>query len=194
MVESRREPKKTLEERFWEKTSRDVNGCLIWTAHRTAGGYGQFTWNGRHIPAHRAAWMIGTGEILTSEQCVLHWCDNPPCVEIAHLRVGTNAENTADKIRKGRALYITGDLHGATRIPEETISLIRSMLAEGLTDARIAAAVGCSRPHVTNIKNGKTRRKPSPAPTALMMSRLSVSPFLTTKTLEIARIPGACLD
>ncbi|WP_320537698.1 HNH endonuclease [Pseudarthrobacter sp. IC2-21] len=166
-----RQATKTVEERFWEKTRREPGGCLTWTAYRTADGYGQFSFNGRRIGAHRAAWMIFTGEELTSHQCILHNCDNPPCVEITHLRVGTSAENTAEKIARGRSFYIGGERHGAARIPEETIVRIRLMLAEGMTHERIAAEVGCSRTHITNIKNGKTRREPSPEPTKLMISR-----------------------
>ncbi|WP_364400651.1 HNH endonuclease [Pseudarthrobacter sp. LMD1-1-1.1] len=161
---------KTTEERFWEKTRREPSGCLVWTAYRTAGGYGQFTLNGRRIGAHRAAWIIATGEELTRAQCVLHVCDNPPCVEITHLRVGTTAENTAEKIARGRDFYMRGERHGAARIPEETIVKIRSMLAEGITHARIAEVFGCSRTHVTNISNGKARKAPSPQPTALMVA------------------------
>ena len=33
----------------------------------------------------------------------MHLCDNPPCYNVNHLKVGTTAENNADMARKGRS-------------------------------------------------------------------------------------------
>jgi hypothetical protein len=97
--------KKTLTERFMEKVERLESGCWLWRGATHKNGYGRFrlpkpqqsTW------AHRAAWVLFRGAIPPG-LCVLHRCDNPPCVNPDHLWVGTVADNMRDRDRKGRGL------------------------------------------------------------------------------------------
>jgi hypothetical protein len=50
---------------------------------------------------HRFAWELAYGPIPDG-LWVLHHCDNPPCVNIDHLYLGTVKDNTADMMRRGR--------------------------------------------------------------------------------------------
>lgn len=91
--------------RFWAKTKRNPEtGCLEWTAGRFTSGYGQFMLKCLPRKAHRIAWTLKRGPVPLG-LCVLHHCDNRPCVETGpgHLFLGTKAVNARDMAAKGRA-------------------------------------------------------------------------------------------
>jgi hypothetical protein len=73
-------------------------GCLIWTGSgkKMNGKYGTMT-----VATHRLAWELANGPIPEGLQ-VLHRCDEPACCNPDHLYLGTQTENMADKVRKGR--------------------------------------------------------------------------------------------
>lgn len=89
--------------RFWNKVLRMESGCWEWQAQRDADGYGRFMGLGKKMGlAHRFAFSTFVAPIPPS-LCVLHDCDNPPCVRPDHLKLGTHADNVRDKIAKGRS-------------------------------------------------------------------------------------------
>lgn len=71
--------------------------CLLWMGARTATGYGRY---GERY-AHRIAWEQANDASADGHE-VMHSCDNPPCVNPAHLRLATHAENMRDAMSKGR--------------------------------------------------------------------------------------------
>jgi len=97
------------QQRFWNYVDKNgANGCWVWTASRHRFGYGllvkeQSTTKkrGRHRTAHRLSWELHNGAIPKGLS-VLHHCDNPPCVNPAHLFLGTQADNNRDMFAKGR--------------------------------------------------------------------------------------------
>lgn len=69
--------------------------------------YGVFLVNGRSINAHRFAYQIAHGPV-PDDMFVCHRCDNPPCVNPAHLFLGTHVDNMQDMISKGRGWWQQG--------------------------------------------------------------------------------------
>ena len=122
-----------LVERFEDKyTPEPMSGCWLWTAGVNGNGYGAIRADGRSQLAHRVAWQLYRGPIPHGAgyhgTCVLHRCDNPVCVNPDHLFLGSNADNAADKKRKGRARTTPrlGEDHPAAKLNEQQVLAIRA--------------------------------------------------------------------
>lgn len=77
------------------------SGCWEFTGYCSPGGYGQLTIHQVRWGVHRLMYTLEHGPIPDG-MLVLHSCDNPPCFNPEHLRVGTQAENVQDSILRGR--------------------------------------------------------------------------------------------
>lgn len=86
--------------------------CLEWTGCRIEDGYGRKITGSRKggrrlVLVHRWVWEKEFGPIPEG-LCVLHRCDNPPCINLDHLFLGTLSDNALDRETKGRGRIYTG--------------------------------------------------------------------------------------
>jgi hypothetical protein len=89
------------EERFWARVDKaGPSGCWLWMGAK-ARGYGQFYLNGRNRKATHVAWLLTHGSIPEGKMAC-HTCDNPTCVNPAHIFWGTMSDNILDAVKKGR--------------------------------------------------------------------------------------------
>ena len=86
--------------RFYSRIRKTPSGCWEWTGSLMPNGYGQFRGFGQQY-AHRVSYVIHHGPLMTNA-CVMHKCDNRPCVNPSHLSMGTLDDNNQDMFRKGR--------------------------------------------------------------------------------------------
>jgi len=93
----------TILAQFEERYIPEPNsGCWLWLpSHISSIGYGAMVYKGIRKSAHRLSYELFVGDIPAGA-VIMHICDNPACVNPAHLRCGSQAENMADKVRKGR--------------------------------------------------------------------------------------------
>ncbi|MBK7086996.1 MAG: HNH endonuclease [Flavobacteriales bacterium] len=99
------------------------DGCWLWHGTKHAYGYGVFLLPGDvPVRAHRYAYERVHGPIPDG-LVVMHSCDNPPCVNPAHLSLGTRDDNNRDMSQKRRNR--SGATHHWTKLTDEQVQEIR---------------------------------------------------------------------
>ena len=157
-------PVRSLADRFWEKVDkRGPNECWEWQGARRVSGYGaiypgESGRSGPSLKAHRVSLQLAGVDI--DGLVVRHRCDNPPCVNPAHLEIGEQVENVADMVGRGRHSH--GTSRPRARLTEAEVTEIRRRVANGEYHRVIAADYRISRSRVTMIANGKAWRHVTP--------------------------------
>lgn len=143
---------------FWSYVALGgLDQCWPWLKSCNEG-YGQFhtRLNGskkRHV-AHRLAFELATGTVLTALEYVLHSCDNPPCCNPCHMFLGDARANILDCKSKGR--NAAGEKHGCHVLTEQQVREIRSLYAAGgVTQVELANRYGVSFGHLNGIISRK---------------------------------------
>jgi len=169
----------SLSDVFWSKVQRSSDDCWTWQGSRSNRGYGKLSYRGRDLRAHRVAWELAHGDI-PPRFVVMHTCDNPPCVRLDHLKLGTMRANNQDRDQKGRTISgmatkpwraAKGDANGTHTHPERVargehqglaklntaaIRHIRSIPTDFLNIAALAHQYGVSSTAIRNARLGRT--------------------------------------
>lgn len=125
--------------------------CWPWMGTLSHDGYGLFCVKRKWRKASRVALKF-SGANVPDDMCVCHTCDNRRCCNPAHMFLGTNADNTADKVAKGRQ-----SRGGAvSKLTADQVRIMRTDAASGLTHAALSRQYGISRPSVSAIVRRKT--------------------------------------
>lgn len=146
-------------ENFWKRVKKEgplpdqtnehykgLNRCWLWTGYKDRDGYANTTVGNKTIGAYRLMWILHHGDIPLGMQ-VMHLCDEKTCVNIEHLKLGTNADNVADMVRKGRQAI--GDANGARLHPE------RKPRGENHWMRRMPEKIRRGERHWTRLRSGK---------------------------------------
>lgn len=140
------------ETRFWRHVTKG-DSCWIWVGNLDRGGYGRLNIHGKFILAHRLSWELHNGPIPAGLLC-LHKCDNPPCCKPEHLYLGTDKDNTRDKMARNRQGAPRGSNQPMAKLKEDDIPTIRRMIGEGIPCTQIARLYGVSNRPIYTIKHG----------------------------------------
>jgi hypothetical protein len=156
--------------RFESRIDRSVEGgCWIWVGGRFKTGYGSFSpSHGKRLKAHRVSYELACGPIPPG-MFVCHHCDNPPCVNPAHLFVGTPRDNMEDARRKGRLAagerswsrmhperLARGVHNGNSKLGDDDIrEILRSYNAGELTQVELSARFGVGQTTISEIVRGE---------------------------------------
>lgn len=125
--------------RFWDGVNKDgpehptLGKCWVITTRFGPAGYGLISVYNKRVLCHRFSYELEYGPIPEGLD-ILHKCDNPPCVNPAHLFAGTHKENMNDRDRKGRlgVEKRLGENAGSAILTEEQVREIRSIYRKGV--------------------------------------------------------------
>jgi hypothetical protein len=135
-----------------------VGSCWNFTGWKDKDGYGRFWLDGRNQSAHKASLTLFRGAVLDG-LLVLHSCDNPSCVNPAHLSLGTQKDNIQQAIRRGRRAQVKppvrrGEKNARAKLTEQQVREIRVAYRPGVCG--LAKRYGVTRSTIRSVATGRT--------------------------------------
>lgn len=148
---------------FWRRVDcTDLDSCWPFMGGRNSRNYGSLGWRNpdtgvkRALSAHRVAYESAYGPIPDGK-VVMHICDNPPCCNPTHLRLGTTADNNADRAMKGRTYRgprpnaARGERAPTAKLTADQVREIRALHATGTTQKELQRRYGVKAPAINRI-------------------------------------------
>lgn len=147
-VPARSVPGASVEDRL-RATGWTISGdCWEFNGHKHDDGYGTMKVKGKTVKTHRLAYECWVGPIPEGAS-ILHSCDNPPCINPAHLRAGSQPENIEDMVSRSRQR--AGRLHSAEMMAE-----VKRLYKTGRhAQADLEQRFGLSSGTVSRLMSGK---------------------------------------
>ena len=143
-------PFPTPSDTFMLRVNKIASGCWEWSGTRNNYGYGIILEKGeKPIRAHRFSYELFVGKIPDG-MVIMHTCDNPPCVNPEHLKLGTKLDNNRDAHKKGRRP--NGEKSHFAKLTE---SQVISILNDTRKQFEIAKDYNVGQDHISRIKSGK---------------------------------------
>lgn len=147
-----------LQRKFEANVERgDADECWPWSGSTQSSGYPQLRHDGTMRLAHRVALELDGRP--PGDDYALHTCDNPVCVNPAHLYVGDAADNLADARERGRwdsGETPSGEDNPNAKLTDEQVAEMRRDY-EDASQRELAEKYGVSRGHVHRIVSGERR-------------------------------------
>jgi hypothetical protein len=145
----------TAEDLFYKNiTPGAPNECWEWPLSHHDGGYGRVRHGSIEYRAHRLSYEIHHGPIPDG-LCVCHTCDNRLCVNPAHLFLGTDRDNSDDKVAKNR--QGRGNRMPHAKLNDEAVRQIRNLFATGnYLQRRLAEIFGVNDATIADVVNRRT--------------------------------------
>lgn len=140
----------TAEDRFWARVTKK-RGCWSWTGCKDKWGYGDISFKGKHIQAHRLAWRLLRGEPGNLD--VLHRCNNPECCNPKHLYLGTDRENARDRVAAGN--HVHGEKAYNAKLNADDVREIRRLKGK-VSGYKLAKRYGVVQSYISQIQSGRT--------------------------------------
>lgn len=142
---------------IFARCKTDEDGCIIWQGSINSDGYANVKIDMKTYKVHR--WVAGLvyGQ-RDSNQVVMHSCDKPACVNPDHLSYGTQQDNIADMISKGRGFVPInkGDSHSQAILTSDKVRQIRNLLeTTNLKQHEIGKIFGVGQVTISDIKHGR---------------------------------------
>lgn len=144
--------KKSVVERFWSKVDK-TGDCWLWLGSKIKDGYGRFGLKSHKLAlAHRVVWELTYGPIPKNME-VCHTCDNPPCVNPAHLFLAVHRTNMQDMVFKSR------QSKGQHRPNHKLTDIkVREIRQSSLSERKLAAIYSVGKSTIDVARRGLTWR------------------------------------
>lgn len=130
----------------------EISGCWNWVKAKDQDGYGSVRFGGKQRRAHRVSYEVHI-EPVPRDARVCHRCDNPACINPAHLFLGSQAENISDMVAKGR--QARGQRVSTAKLNESDIFAIRDADGGRGLHTALAKKHGVSSQQIADIRAGK---------------------------------------
>ena len=163
VAQQRKSAADTLMDRFWANVKQTPE-CWLWTGSVESNPYGNMRVGSKNMRANRAAYTLLIGPI-PDEMLVRHTCDNPQCVNPAHLLLGTHADNVADRHMRQRDDHgpkpnpAYGERIKSAKLKAEDVKQIKYLHSMGMGTVALGIKFLVHHSTITDIIRGRSWKR-----------------------------------